>query len=205
MVKLGSTFYDRAAVVRVARDLLGKVLVTEFDGHRTSGRIVEVEAYNGETDRASHAWSGRRTKRTEVMFGAGGSAYVYLIYGIHHLFNVVTNRKGVPHAVLIRGLEPLEGIPVMLKRTGKMHPDHTLTRGPGNLSKAMGLLKVHTGTSLMGPEVWIGDDGFRVRPSRIGVSARIGVDYAGEDAALPYRFFIRGNPYVSGNKGLNGG
>ena len=203
MVKLGSTFYDRPEVVRVARDLLGKVLVTEFSGQRTSGRIVEVEAYNGAVDRASHAWSGRRTKRTEVMFGEGGSAYVYLIYGIHHLFNVVTNRKGVPHAVLVRGLEPLEGIPVMLNRTGKTRADHTLTRGPGNLSKAMGLLTLHTGLSLMGKEVWIGDDGFMVRTSGIGVSARIGVDYAGEDASLPYRFFIKGNPYVSGNKGLN--
>ena len=204
MVKLGSTFYDRPGVVRVARDLLGKVLVTEFGGRRTSGRIVEVEAYNGVADRASHAWSGRRTRRTEVMFGAGGTAYVYLIYGIHHLFNVVTNRKEVPHAVLVRGLEPLEGIPVMLKRTGKKRLDDTLTRGPGNLSKAMGLLTVHTGVSLMGEEIWIGDDGFRVRPSEIGVTARIGVDYAGEDAGLPYRFFVRGNPYVSGKKGLNG-
>jgi len=203
MVKLGSTFYDRPGVVRVARALLGKVLVTEFDGERTSGRIVEVEAYNGVVDRASHAWSGRRTKRTEVMFGAGGSAYVYLIYGIHHLFNVVTNRKDVPHAVLVRGLEPLDGIPVMLQRTGKVLLDFSLTRGPGNLSKAMGLLTVHTGLSLMGKEVWIGDDGFRVRPSEIGISARIGVDYAGEDALLPYRFFIKGNPYVSGKKGLN--
>lgn len=204
MIKLGRAFYDRPGVVRVARDLLGKVLVTEIDGERTSGRIVEVEAYNGIVDRASHAWSGRRTRRTEVMFGAGGTAYVYLIYGIHHLFNVVTNRKGVPHAVLVRGLEPLEGIPVMLKRTGKIRPDHTLTRGPGNLSKAMGLLTLHTGTSLMGGAVWIGDDGFRVRPSEIGVTPRIGVDYAGEDAALPYRFFLKRNPYVSGPKGLNG-
>lgn len=202
MVKLGSTFYDRPGVVRVARDLLGTVLVTEFGGERTSGRIVEVEAYNGEIDRASHAWSGRRTRRTEVMYGAGGTAYVYLIYGIHHLFNVVTNRKGVPHAVLIRGLEPLEGIPVMLKRTGKTRLDHTLTRGPGNLSKAMGLLTLHTGMSLVGGAVWIGDDGYRVRPSDIGVTARIGVDYAGEDAGLPYRFFLKGNPYVSGNASL---
>src|SRR5215472_10066190 len=176
MIKLGSTFYDRPGVVRVARDLLGKVLVTEFDGQRTSGRIVEVEAYNGEVDRASHAWSGRRTRRTEVMYGAGGTAYVYLIYGIHHLFNVVTNRKGVPHAVLVRGLEPLEGIPVMLNRTGKTRVDHTLTRGPGNLSKAMGLLTLHTGMSLMGKEVWIGDDGFRLRPSGISTTGRIGVD-----------------------------
>jgi DNA-3-methyladenine glycosylase len=186
--------------VTVARELLGKVLVTEFDGRRTSGRIVEVEAYNGVVDRASHAWSGRRTRRTEVMFGSGGTAYVYLIYGIHHLFNVVTNRPDVPHAVLVRALDPLEGIPVMLERVGKPRLDHTLTRGPGNLSRALGLLTTHTGTSLLGRTIWIGDDGFRVGRSQIVATPRIGVDYAGEDAALPYRFFIKGNPYVSGQK-----
>ncbi len=208
--KLGAAFYDRRSVVAVAKGLLGKVLVTELDGVRTSGRIVEVEAYNGVVDRASHAWSGRRTARTEVMFGAGGTVYVYLIYGIHHLFNVVTNRKGVPHAVLVRALEPLEGIPVMLKRMGRARLgsararlDHTLTRGPGNLSRAMGLRTVHTGMSLLGDEIWIGDDGFRPRRSEIVATPRIGVDYAGEDAALPYRFFIKGNAYVSGPKKLN--
>lgn len=200
---LAAKFYDRKNVVTVARDLLGKVLVTEFGGHRTSGRIVEVEAYNGAVDRASHAWSGRRTKRTEVMYGSGGVAYVYLIYGIYHLFNVVTNRRDVPHAVLVRGLEPLEGIPVMLERTGKHVLDHSLTRGPGNLSKALGLLTVHTGLSLLGGQVWIGDDGFRVRRASIVTTPRIGVDYAGEDAALPYRFFVAGSPYVSGSKMQN--
>ena len=203
IVPLGSAFYDRPNVVTVSRELLGKVLLTEFDGQRTSGRIVEVEAYNGAVDRASHAWSGRRTKRTEVMFGSGGTAYVYLIYGIHHLFNVVTNRKDVPHAVLVRALDPMEGIPVMLERTGKGKLDHTLTRGPGNLTRALGLLTLHTGMSLLGGEVWIGDDGFRVPRSQIVATPRIGVDYAGEDAALPYRFFVKGNPYVSGLKGAH--
>ena len=200
IVPLGSAFYDRSNVVTVSRELLGKVLVTEFGGLRTSGRIVEVEAYNGVVDRASHAWSGRRTKRTEVMFGSGGTAYVYLIYGIHHLFNVVTNRRDVPHAVLVRALDPLEGIPVMLERTGKPRLDHTLTRGPGNLSRALGLLTTHTGTSLLGDLIWIGDDGTKVPRSQIVATPRIGVDYAGEDAALPYRFFIKGNPFVSGPK-----
>jgi DNA-3-methyladenine glycosylase len=200
MIKLPASFYDRPNVVTIARDLLGKVLVTEFGGRLTSGRIVEVEAYNGIVDRASHAWSGRRTKRTEVMFGSGGTAYVYLIYGLHSLFNVVTGRKEVPHAVLVRALDPLEGIPVMLKRTGKLKLDHTLTRGPGNLSKALGLLTAHTGTSLLGDEIWIGDDGWRAKRSQIVATPRIGVDYAGEDAALAYRFYIKGNPYVSGPK-----
>ena len=208
MVKLGSAFYDRPSVVKVAKELLGKVLVTNIGGERTSGRIVEVEAYNGVVDRASHARSGRRTARTEVMFGSGGTAYVYLIYGIHHLFNVVTNSKEIPHAVLVRALEPLEGIPVMLKRMGRERLDHSLTRGPGNLSKAMGLSTRHTGMSLLGEakggargeSIWIGDDGYRLRRPEIVATPRIGVDYAGEDAALHYRFFLKGNPWVSGPK-----
>jgi DNA-3-methyladenine glycosylase len=202
MHKLDNAFYDRPGVVTVARDLLGKVLVTEFDGRRTSGRIVEVEAYNGVGDRASHAWSGRRTRRTEVMFGAGGTAYVYLIYGIHHLFNVVTNKKDIPHAVLIRALEPMEGIEVMRKRFEKEPAPYSLTRGPGNLSRALGLRTVHTGASLLGDEIWIGDDGYRPKRSEIIAGPRIGVDYAGVDAGLPYRFFIKGSPYVSGPKTL---
>jgi DNA-3-methyladenine glycosylase len=204
VMKLGSAFFERAAVVTVARELLGKILVTEFDGHRTSGRIVETEAYNGVGDRASHAWSGRRTARTEVMYGGGGTAYVYLIYGIHHLFNVVTNKKDTPHAVLVRALEPIDGVPLMLERTGKTTLDHTLTRGPGNLSRALGLYTKHTGTSLLGDEIWIEDDGWRPKKSEIIAGPRIGVDYAGADAGLPYRFFLAGNPYVSGPKAAKG-
>ena len=202
---LDNLFYDRSDVVVIARELLGKILVTVFGGQLTSGRIVEVEAYNGVGDRASHAYSGRRTNRTEVMYMEGGTAYVYLIYGIHHLFNVVTNKKDIPHAVLVRALEPLEGIPVMLERVGKVKLDHTLTRGPGNLSKAMGLATLHTGATLLKGDIYIGDDGYRPSRAAIGVSPRIGVDYAGPDAGLPYRFFVKGNQYVSGKAALNGG
>ena len=198
--KLDNSFYARPDVLKIARELLGKVLVTEFGGKLTSGRIVEVEAYNGVVDRASHAYSGRRTRRTEVMYREGGTAYVYLIYGIHHLFNVVTNKQDIPHAVLVRALEPLEGISVMLKRTDKAQLDHSLTRGPGNLSKAMGLATLHTGYSLYEGEIYIGDDGYRPRKTEIIATPRIGVDYAGEDAALPYRFYLKDNPYVSGKK-----
>ena len=198
--KLDNSFYARPDVVKIARELLGKVLVTEFDGKLTSGRIVEVEAYNGVVDRASHAYSGRRTRRTEVMYREGGTAYVYLIYAIHHLFNVVTNKQDIPHAVLVRGLEPLEGISTMLKRAGKVRLDHSLTRGPGNLSRAMGLATLHTGYSLYEGEIYIGDDGYRPRKTEIIATPRIGVDYAGADAALPYRFYVKGNPYVSGKK-----
>src|SRR6186713_544666 len=139
MKKLGIYFYQRANVLQIAKELLGKILVTKWDNIETSGRIIEVEAYNGVNDKASHASGGRRTNRNEVMYGKGGVAYVYLCYGIHHLFNVVTNEKEIPHAILIRGLEPLKGIDTMLERTSKKQLDHTLTRGPGNVSRALGI------------------------------------------------------------------
>ena len=126
MKKLGLDFYKENNVVAIAKNLLGKILVTKFDGIETTGRIVEVEAYNGAIDKASHAFDGRRTKRTEILFAEGGVAYVYLCYGIHNLFNVVTNSKDIPHAILIRAVEPLKGIDRMLSRTGKKKGDYTL-------------------------------------------------------------------------------
>ena len=193
-------FYSRTDVVNIARELLGKVLVTQWNGVVTSGRIVETEAYRGVTDRASHAWNGRRTGRTEIMYDEGGKGYVYLCYGIHHLFNVVTNIKDTPHAVLVRAVEPLEGISTMLQRTGKKKPDRTLTSGPGNVSKALGLLVSHSGVSLLEEAVFIADDGYALKKKDIIATTRIGVDYAGEDALLPYRFFIRDNIYVSARR-----
>ena len=200
MTKLPLEFYQRNDVVALARELLGKLLVTRFDGMLTSGRIVETEAYNGVVDKASHAYGARRTKRTEVMFGAAGFAYVYLCYGIHHLFNVVTNEEGTPHAVLIRGIEPVEGIETMLARMNKSKLDNTLGKGPGNVSKALGIHTRHTGFSLTGDDIYIADDGPAPSLSEIVESARIGVDYAAEDALLPYRFYLKGNPYVSGKR-----
>ncbi len=195
--KLDHSFYQRNDVLKIAKELLGKILITQFDGQITSGRIVETEAYAGETDKASHAYKGRRTKRTEIMFGEGGTAYVYLCYGIHHLFNVVTNKKDIPHAVLIRALEPLDGIDIMLDRTRKSKLDFTLTRGPGNVSKAMGLFTHHSGKNLLQEEVFIVDDGFKLNKKQIVISKRIGVDYAEEDALLLYRFGVKGNKFVS--------
>jgi DNA-3-methyladenine glycosylase len=188
--KLPRDVYEREDVTRIARELVGKVLVTRLGGERTSGRIVETEAYAGVVDRASHAYGGRRTARTEVMYERGGTAYVYLCYGIHHLFNVVTHGRGTPHAVLIRGIEPLEGIDVMLGRTGKKQGDRTLGNGPGNVSKALGIHTNDTGTDLLGSEIYIGDDGFSFPPGDVIATPRIGVDYAGEDAFLPYRFSV---------------
>jgi DNA-3-methyladenine glycosylase len=134
------------------------------------------------------------------MFGEPGTAYVYLCYGIHHLFNVVTNKAGIPHAVLVRALEPIHGIDIMLDRTRKQVLDNTLTRGPGNVSKALGIFTSHTGLDLMESDVRIVQDQFKVKKSAIGITTRIGVDYAGPDAFLPYRFIVSGNPYVSGSK-----
>ena len=203
MRKLKIEFYQRPDVVQIAKELLGKIVVTKWngpDGYRdeTSGRIVEVEAYNGVIDKASHASGGRRTNRNEIMYTDGGVAYVYLCYGIHHLFNVVTNKKETPHAILIRALEPIKGVDIMLDRTGKNQLDNTLTRGPGNVSKALGIFTKHTGLSLLSKELFIAEDDFVFNKKELSASPRIGVDYAGEDAKLLYRFFIKGNPFVSG-------
>lgn len=196
--KLTAGFYSGTDVLAIARTLLGKLLVTNIQGVITAGRIVETEAYNGVVDKASHAYNGRRTKRTEVMYRQGGAAYVYLIYGIHHLFNIVTNVADVPHAVLIRAAEPVWGVEEMLLRTGKQKVDNTLTRGPGNVSKALGILTMHTGFDLLGDEIYLMDDGVTYPETEIAATPRIGVDYAGEDALLPYRFYVKGNKYVSG-------
>jgi DNA-3-methyladenine glycosylase len=199
--KLDYSFYTRPDPIQIAKELLGKILITRFNHVLTSGRIVETEAYAGVTDRASHAFGGRRTKRTETMYYKGGTAYVYLCYGIHHLFNIVTNERDIPHAILIRSVEPLQGIETMLSRTGKKKLDYTLTKGPGNVSKALGLYTHHSAKSLLSKQIFLADDGYRVAKSQIGITPRIGVDYAGEDAKLPYRFIIKENKYVSGKRG----
>jgi DNA-3-methyladenine glycosylase len=198
--KLGVDFYRQAEVTLVARLLLGKVLVSRIGGVTTAGRIVETEAYNGVVDKASHAYGGRRTARTEIMYNPGGVAYVYLCYGIHHLFNVVTNQKEIPHAVLIRAVEPLQGLDTMVKRRQKQRADETLTRGPGSVSSAFAIQTIHSGLSLLNRQLYIADDGLVFDENAIAATPRIGVDYAEEDALLPYRFLVKGNKYVSGSR-----
>lgn len=198
MKKLELDFYRRSNVVEIARELIGKIVVTKWNGVLTSGRIVETEAYAGVMDKASHAVGGRRTNRTEIIYAEGGVAYVYLCYGIHQMFNIVTNKKDTPHAILVRALEPMRGVDIMLERTGKEKADYTLTRGPGNVCKALGIYTGHTGISLRSRELFIADDGFAFPAKQVQASARIGVDYAGNDALLPYRFYVQGNPFVSG-------
>jgi len=198
---LPESFYTRADVVQIARELLGKKLVTVIEGELTSGIITETEAYAGPIDRASHAYGGRRTGRTEIMYSAGGVAYVYLCYGIHHLFNVVTNVKDTPHAILIRGLEPVDGLEKMMARRKKEQLTPLLTSGPGALSEALGITIRHTGVSLQGPEIYI-RQGIEITDKEIIAATRVGVAYAMEDALLPYRFYIQGNKFVSKGKGL---
>jgi DNA-3-methyladenine glycosylase len=197
MKKLPQSFYLRNDVVKIAKELLGKVLVTNWDNEYTSGRIVETEAYAGEIDRASHASKGK-TARTNVIFEQGGTAYVYLCYGIHEMFNIVTNKAGKAHAILIRGVEPLDGIDIMLERTGKKKLDETLSRGPGNVGRAFGFHRSQCGLSLQSNELFVADDGYKPDKKMIVASPRIGVAYAGEHALWDYRFYIKGNKFVSG-------
>ncbi|PZX59466.1 DNA-3-methyladenine glycosylase [Hydrotalea sandarakina] len=200
MQVLPLSFYWDMHVTDVAKSLLGKLLITNFHQQLTIGRIVETEAYNGVEDRASHAFGGRYTPRTKTMYAQGGCAYVYLCYGIHEMFNVVTGSENTPHAILIRAIEPVTGIAIMQQRMGKNKADYSIGRGPGNVTKALGIHRQHNGRLLTETDLYIADDGFKVLPTDIVITQRIGVDYAGEDALLPYRFFLKNNPYVSGKK-----
>ena len=189
--KLPRAFYARSDVLKISRELLGMVLCTEFDGEITKAMITETEAYAGETDKASHDYAGRRTKRTEPIYGDAGHAYVYLCYGIHHLFNVVTNKPGTPHAVLVRAGFPLDGEQTMLRRRNKNTADKALLGGPGSFGQALGITTKTTGADLQGPTIWIEDHAIRLANKLIDVGPRVGVDYAEEDAALPYRFSVK--------------
>jgi DNA-3-methyladenine glycosylase len=198
MKKLSPAFYTRQNVVQIAKELLGKIVSTNFNGIITSGRIAETEAYVAHVDKASHAYNGKRTKRNEHMYAHAGTVYVYICYGMHTMLNVVTNDIDIPDAVLIRALEPVEGIEEMLKRTQKKVFGNTLTKGPGNLAKALGITKAHSGILFGDESLYIYEDGFVLSDDEIGISPRIGIAGAKEDAHLPYRFYIKGNKFVSG-------
>ncbi len=195
---LPHSFYRRDDVVKISRELLGKVLCTEIGGNvLTAGIITETEAYRGRDDKACHA-HGKRTKRTEVMYHSGGKAYVYLCYGIHHLFNIVTNAEGIADAVLIRAIQPLEGLDLMLDRRGKEKITPKLTAGPGRMSQSLGITTDYYGLDLAAKStIWIEDRGNEIRQKDIKSSPRIGVDYAGEDAKRPWRFFLKDSKWVS--------
>lgn len=188
MEKLRADFYMRDNVLQITRELIGKFLVTNINGALTSGMIVEAEAYRGAIDKASHAYGGKRTRRNEIMYADGGFAYVYLCYGIHHLFNIVTNKKNIPHAILIRAVIPTDGIDTILERRSMETITSKTSGGPGTLSTALGIRTLHSGISLLENQIWLEDRGVVFKKKDIITSARIGVDYAGEDALLPYRY-----------------
>lgn len=196
-MKLQFPYYQNQDVIFLAKDLLGKVLFTEIDGEITSGIIVETEAYFGIQDKASHAYDGRRTNRTEIMYSEGGISYVYLCYGIHHLFNIVTSIKGEPHAVLIRAIEPLKGKDLMELRRNMPATKSSITSGPGSAAKALGIDRSFNGKDLTGEEIWLEDKGIRYTEDEIVATPRVGIAYAQEHALLPWRFFVKGNKYVS--------
>jgi DNA-3-methyladenine glycosylase len=199
LTKLPREFYTRPNVVTVARELLGKLLVVPtLNGARVSGRIVEVEAYRGPQDRAAHSYGGRRTKRTETMYGIGGTVYVFFVYGMYYQFNVVTNDVDAPQAVLIRAVEPVEGIELMRRRRHGQ-PDHNLTNGPGKLCIALGIDRKLDAADLLGERVWL-EDARNIPRSKIASGPRIGIDYAEEWKDKPWRFWIKDNPFVSRTK-----
>ncbi|MFH0894933.1 MAG: DNA-3-methyladenine glycosylase [Bacteroidota bacterium] len=202
--KLPRAFYLNDDVVSIARLLLGKYLFTKSsDGIVTGGIITETEAYAGITDRASHAWNGRRTARTEIMYGKGGTAYVYLCYGMHALFNVVTAPEGTPHAVLIRGIYPMVGVDEILKRRKVKQPLHKIAVGPGTVASALDIQVSDTGIDLLGSRIWLADAGIEIKKKDILASPRIGVDYAGEDAKLQWNFKVGKNSIPNNLCGIN--
>ena len=194
--KLPREFYTRSNVLTVTRDLLGKLLVVPAaDGTRVSGWIVEAEAYRGPKDRASHAFGGRRTRRTETMYRIGGTAYIFFVYGMYNQFNVVTNGEDIPHAILVRAVEPVEGIQLMMERRPGQ-PERNLTNGPGKLCIALGIDRRLDGADLLGSKVWV-EEGIGVPRSRIAQGPRVGIDYAEEWIDKPWRFWIKENRFVS--------
>ncbi len=194
--KLPNSLFRGSNVVKIAKKLLGSHLFTNFNDELTSGIIVEVEAYCGATDKACHAYPDKVTPRTKIMYESGGVAYVYLVYGMHHLFNIVTNAGGSADAVLIRAIEPIAGVAVMQKRRNTNQNNKLLTGGPARLTQALGINVSHNKSDLQGEHIWL-TEGKHYTDNEIITSTRIGVEYAGDDALLPWRFHIKDNKYVS--------
>lgn len=194
--KIKKSFYTSADTVSIAKGLLGKTLVTNLNGQYTAGIICETEAYCGTTDRGCHAYNGRYTDRTKVMYQEGGMAYVYLCYGVHFLFNVVTHIAGQPHAVLIRAIEPTEGIDIMLSRSGAKKFTSNLAAGPGLLSKCLGLTTKQNGISLLEDTIWINTHA-PLPSNQIIESARVGMNFSGPYKTIPWRFRIANSPFTS--------
>ena len=191
MGKLSNSFYQRRNVLKISKDLLGKLICTKINGKFTSGIITDVEAYRGTNDKASHAYNNKKTSRTKIMYENGGITYVYLCYGIHYLFNVITNKKNIADAILIRGIKPTNGLEIMMKRRNKNTINQKFTSGPAMVTQALGINLNHNNMSLQKNLIWIEDIDKKIKNNNIISTARIGIDYAGNDALLPYRFYIK--------------
>ncbi len=191
--KLSKSFFQDDDVAGMARALLGCRLWSRINDEYTAGIILETEAYDGLTDRASHAFGGRRTPRTEIFYHPGGVAYIYLCYGIHELFNIITGPKDIPHAVLIRAIAPCVGIETILRRRKHSRLQHNTASGPGLVSQALGITRDHNGLELDGDKIWLtqAKRSERPDPRDITASPRVGIDYAGKDAQRPWRFRMR--------------
>ena len=195
-MRLNRDFFSRPDTLRIARDLLGKLLVVpDAEGTRVSGMIVETEAYLGEIDKAAHSYGGRRTARNEITYAEGGHVYVFFVYGMYYQLNLVTGVAGHPHVVLIRAVEPVEGIEIMRERRGEMK-DTNLTSGPGKLCIALDITRDLNGEDLMGDRIWV-EEYRRFKKSEISSGPRVGIDYAEEFVELPWRFWIKDNKFVS--------
>jgi DNA-3-methyladenine glycosylase len=196
-MKLPEAYYHNPDVVALSRDLIGKYLFTSIDGEITGGYIIETEAYAGLIDRASHSFGGKVTPRTKTLYMQGGVSYVYLCYGIHEMFNIVTSVEGQPHAILIRAIQPTHGLDIMMLRRGMEAVKPNITKGPGSVAKALGISRKINALSMLSDTIWIEDRGLTFPDAEVVAGPRIGVNYAGEDALLPYRFYVKGNIYVS--------
>ena len=195
--KLPSSYYLHDDVVFLAQDLLGKIIYTNIKGQLTSGMIIETEAYKSVNDKASHAYLKKRTTKNESMYLQGGVAYIYICYGIHYLFNIVTNFQDIADAILIRAIEPIDGLEIMQLRTMKKS-SKKITSGPGNLSKALGIDITMNKEKLTGDKIWI--ENYKDSSIfKIVKKPRIGISYSEEDANLKWRFYIKNNHYVSIN------
>jgi DNA-3-methyladenine glycosylase len=195
-MRLEKEFFIRDDTLRVAKDLLGKLLVVpDGSGSRVAGMIVETEAYLGEIDKAAHSYNGRRTARNEITYSEGGHVYVFFVYGMYYQLNLVTGQAGDPHVVLIRAVEPVEGIEIMRTRRGEMK-DKNLTSGPGKLCIALGIDRGLNGEDLLGERIWV-EEHRKITKAMISEGRRVGIDYAEEFAEMPWRFWVKDNPYVS--------
>jgi len=194
--KLNREFYRNPNVVELAQHLLGKFVCTQFEEGLTVGMITETEAYCGATDKACHAYPNKRTKRTEIIFGDGGFAYIYLCYGLHHMFNIVTNVTDAADAILIRGIAPVKGIEIIESRRNMSVNRKQISSGPGTVAQALGIRTNHYGTDLLGDTIWLEDRGIQFTKDQLLIGPRVGIDYAEEDALLPWRFRVKGNKYI---------